>query len=239
MPPSSTPTSAGRQTTLLGFFNKPTPGSSNTRPAPKTPNTSSKPGLAASSSKQSISRTGSKSEIDAPVQESPLTNKGKGKNLVGRKNSDEKVSQLPIRVEGESIDVDMEADEDVFTASVPTSTIAKSDTAATTPVVEPKESLPPVPKFISPIKKAADLQSSSPLSELGDLPDTSQVGPDAGDVSMLLDEPAVAEGSSRRGSGMVVEEDESPIKPSVSPTFYDFVIKSQCPDSQGSCSKSY
>jgi hypothetical protein len=108
MPPSSTPTSAGRQTTLLGFFNKPTPGgsqskpntpSSSSRPTPKTPTlgTSSKP-VAGSKTKQSVSRTGSNSNVlqqqaQAQSQESPLGNKGKSRGLV-RTLSDENKKKL-------------------------------------------------------------------------------------------------------------------------------------------------
>lgn len=132
MPPSSTPTSAGRQTTLLGFFNKPSPGgsqskpntpSSSSRPAPKTPTllgTSSKP-VAGSKSKQSVSRTGSKSDVllqqsQAQAQESPLGNKGKSRGLV-RTPSDEKEKKLgssqSIRVEGEPIEIDPDTSVDL------------------------------------------------------------------------------------------------------------------------------
>jgi hypothetical protein len=131
MPPSSTPTSAGRQTTLLGFFNKPTPGgsqskpntpSSSSRPAPKTPTlgTSSKP-VAGSKTKQSVSRTGSNSNVlqqqaQAQSQESPLGNKGKSRGLV-RTPSDEKKEKLgsaqSIRVEGEPIEIDLDTSVDL------------------------------------------------------------------------------------------------------------------------------
>jgi hypothetical protein len=130
MAPSSTPTSAGRQTTLLGFFNKPTPGgsqskpntpSSSSRPAPKTPTllgTSSKP-VAGSQSKQSVSRTGSNSNVlqqQAQVQESPLGNKGKSRGLV-RTPSDENKKKLgsshSIRVEGEPIEIDLDTSVDL------------------------------------------------------------------------------------------------------------------------------
>ena len=131
MPPSSTPTSAGRQTTLLGFFNKPTPGgsqskpntpSSSSRPAPKTPTlgTSSKP-VTGSKIKESVSRTGSISDVfqqqaQAQSQESPLGNKGKSRGLV-RTPSDEKKEKLgssqSIRVEGEPIEVDPDTSVDL------------------------------------------------------------------------------------------------------------------------------
>jgi hypothetical protein len=129
MPPSSTPTSAGRQTTLLGFFNKPTPGGSQSKPntpnstsrtALKTPTlgASSKP-VAGSKSKQSVSRTGSNSNVlqqQAQVQESPLGNKGKSRGLV-RTPSDEKKEKLGssqwIRVEGESIEIDPDTSVDL------------------------------------------------------------------------------------------------------------------------------
>lgn len=129
MPPSSTPTSAGRQTTLLGFFNKPTPGGSQSKPnipnstsrtAPKTPTlgASSKP-VAGSKSKQSVSRTGSNSDVlqqQAQVQESPLGNKGKSRGLV-RTPSDERNKKLgsaqSIRVEGEPIEIDLNTSMDL------------------------------------------------------------------------------------------------------------------------------
>ena len=132
MAPSSTPTSAGRQTTLLGFFNKPTPGGSQSKPntpnstsrtAPKTPTlgTSSKT-VAGSKTKQSVSRIGSSSNLLVrESQESPLGNKGKSRGLV-RTPSDEKkklsLSSLPsssqsIRVEGEPIEIDLDTSVDL------------------------------------------------------------------------------------------------------------------------------
>jgi hypothetical protein len=135
MAPSSTPTSAGRQTTLLGFFNKPTPGgsqsqsntpSSSSRPTPKTPTlgTSSKP-VAGSKTKQSVFRTGSNSDVlqQSQSQESPLGNKGKSRGLV-RTPSDEKkklsLSSLSsssqsqsTRVEGEPIEIDLDTSVDL------------------------------------------------------------------------------------------------------------------------------
>ena len=227
MPPASTPTSAGRQTTLLGFFSKPSPGSSvPARSTPKTPNTSTKPTASTTTTTAksnstlkagpSLSRNGSQSDVVVVGgQESPLTNKGKGKGTGGfiRSKSDAK-SGSPIRVEQEStidldmdvdVDVDVETgvDEDVFTA--PSSTLfSNAGPIAKTPPLDPPPGIEPT----LPLRPA--VQSSSPLSELEDLPAAPR-------PAMREDDKDVdADMSPDHEPAAVNEREDSPITASVS-----------------------